>query len=77
MRPNPLQSRPTGLLDRHELEARLFRRKVGEAATVGRIGGDEFGLIVPDAAHVDSYLIAERLRKSVREELRHGSQILT
>jgi HD-GYP domain-containing protein (c-di-GMP phosphodiesterase class II) len=32
---------------------------------------------VPDAAHVDSYLVAERLRKSVREELRHGSQILT
>ncbi len=35
--------------------------------TVARLGGEEFALIVPDAADHDAYVLAERLRTSLRD----------
>ncbi len=55
----------------------LLKREVRETDTLSRVGGDEFGVIVVDAAQVDTYLLAERLRKAVREGLREGPQALT
>jgi diguanylate cyclase (GGDEF)-like protein/putative nucleotidyltransferase with HDIG domain len=52
-----------------EQVAHLLGREIRESDTLARIGGDEFGVIVPEAAQVDTYLLAERLRKAVREGL--------
>ncbi|MEK6251636.1 MAG: diguanylate cyclase [Actinomycetota bacterium] len=57
--------------------AELMRRQVRETDTLARVGGDEFGVIVPEAAQVDTYLLAERLRKAVREGLQDGPHPLT
>jgi diguanylate cyclase (GGDEF)-like protein/putative nucleotidyltransferase with HDIG domain len=57
--------------------AHLLRREVRESDTLARIGGDEFGVIVPEAAQVDTYLLAERLRKAVREGLQGEPHALT
>jgi diguanylate cyclase (GGDEF)-like protein/putative nucleotidyltransferase with HDIG domain len=55
----------------------LMRREIRESDTLARVGGDEFGVIVPEAAQVDTYLLAERLRKAVREGLAGDSHALT
>jgi len=60
-----------------EQVTQLMRREVRESDTLARFGGDEFGVIVPDAAQVDSYLLAERLRKAVREGLQGNAHPLT
>ncbi len=52
-----------------ERVARLMRRELRESDTLARLGGDEFGVIVPEAAQADTYMLAERLRKWVRETL--------
>jgi diguanylate cyclase (GGDEF)-like protein/putative nucleotidyltransferase with HDIG domain len=57
--------------------AHLLGREVRESDTLARIGGDEFGVIVPEAAQVDTYLLAERLRKAVREGLQGEPNALT
>ena len=57
--------------------AHLLRREVRESDTLARISGDEFGVIVPEAAQVDTYLLAERLRKAVREGLKGEPHALT
>jgi diguanylate cyclase (GGDEF)-like protein/putative nucleotidyltransferase with HDIG domain len=57
--------------------AQLMRRDVRESDTLARFGGDEFGVIVPEAAQVDTYLLAERLRKTVRDGLKDEIHPLT
>jgi two-component system cell cycle response regulator len=57
--------------------AQLIKREVREADTLSRVSGDEFGVIVADAAQVDTYLLAERLRKAVHEGLRDELHPLT
>jgi diguanylate cyclase (GGDEF)-like protein/putative nucleotidyltransferase with HDIG domain len=57
--------------------AHLLGRELRESDTLARIGGDEFGVIVPEAAQVDAYLLAERLRKSVRDGLAGEPHALT
>jgi diguanylate cyclase (GGDEF)-like protein/putative nucleotidyltransferase with HDIG domain len=60
-----------------EKVANLMRRQIRPADTLARVGGDEFAVIVPEAAQVDTYLLAERLRKVVREGLEDDSHPLT
>jgi diguanylate cyclase (GGDEF)-like protein/putative nucleotidyltransferase with HDIG domain len=55
----------------------LMRHEIRESDTLARVGGDEFGVIVPEAAQVDTYLLAERLRKAVRDGLAGDSHGLT
>ena len=48
-------------------ELALFvKRRIDE---MGRIGGEEFALILPDTDEHGAYLLAERLRRAVRERL--------
>ncbi len=49
--------------------AHVLKREVRDTDILSRVSGDEFGVIAPDAAQVDTYLLAERLRKAVREGL--------
>ena len=56
---------------------KLLRREVRETDTIARVSGDEFGVIAIDAAQADTYLLAERLRKAVREGLRDELHPLT
>jgi diguanylate cyclase (GGDEF)-like protein/putative nucleotidyltransferase with HDIG domain len=60
-----------------EQVAELMRREIRDSDTLARVGGDEFGVIVPEAAQVDTYLLAERLRKAVRDGLAGESHALT
>jgi diguanylate cyclase (GGDEF)-like protein/putative nucleotidyltransferase with HDIG domain len=60
-----------------EKVANLMRNQVRPADTLSRVGGDEFAVIVPEAAQVDTYLLAERLRKVVHEGLQGESHELT
>jgi diguanylate cyclase (GGDEF)-like protein/putative nucleotidyltransferase with HDIG domain len=57
--------------------ARRMRREVRQGDILARVGGDVFGVILPEAGQVDAYLLAERLRKAVREGLRVESHDLT
>jgi diguanylate cyclase (GGDEF)-like protein/putative nucleotidyltransferase with HDIG domain len=57
--------------------AELMRREVRDTDILSRFSGDEFGVIATDAAQVDTYLLAERLRKAVREGLDDGAAKLT
>jgi diguanylate cyclase (GGDEF)-like protein/putative nucleotidyltransferase with HDIG domain len=48
-------------------ELALFvKRRIDD---MGRIGGEEFALILPDTDEHGAYLLAERLRRAVREQL--------
>jgi diguanylate cyclase (GGDEF)-like protein len=60
-----------------EQVSQLMIRNVRESDTVARLGSDEFGVLVPEAAQVDTYLLAERLRKAVRDGLSGASHKLT
>ena len=60
-----------------EQVAELMRREIRDSDTLARVGGDEFGVIMPEAAQVDTYLLAERLRKAVRDGLAGASHPLT
>jgi diguanylate cyclase (GGDEF)-like protein/putative nucleotidyltransferase with HDIG domain len=45
----------------------ILERRQRRFDTVARLGGEEFALIVPDADDHDAYMLAERLRTSLRE----------
>jgi len=47
------------------LVADLFREVVREADIIGRFGGEEFVIALPDASKEDAFEIAERLRSSI------------
>jgi diguanylate cyclase (GGDEF)-like protein len=55
----------------------LMRAEMRESDLLGRVGGDEFGVILPEAAQVDSYLMAERLRQAVRDGMAGGPHPFT
>jgi HD-GYP domain-containing protein (c-di-GMP phosphodiesterase class II) len=50
-------------------------RRAGDS--VGRTGGEEFTLLIPDAAEHDAYLAAERIRKGVAAEFKDDPVPLT
>jgi diguanylate cyclase (GGDEF)-like protein/putative nucleotidyltransferase with HDIG domain len=45
----------------------ILERRQRRFDTVARIGGEEFALLVPDADDHDAYVLAERLRMSLRD----------
>jgi diguanylate cyclase (GGDEF)-like protein/putative nucleotidyltransferase with HDIG domain len=47
--------------------ADILERRQRRFDTVARLGGEEFALIVPDADDHEAYVLAERLRTSLRE----------
>jgi diguanylate cyclase (GGDEF)-like protein/putative nucleotidyltransferase with HDIG domain len=60
-----------------EQVAQVMRQEIRESDTLARMGGDEFGVLIPEAAQVDAYLLAERLRKAVRQALEGSAHPLT
>jgi two-component system, cell cycle response regulator len=50
------------------------KRRVDTAA---RIGGEEFAVIAPDSDHHAAYILAERMRRDVRETFAHDALPLT
>jgi diguanylate cyclase (GGDEF)-like protein/putative nucleotidyltransferase with HDIG domain len=60
-------ARASGILERH-------KRRID---TVARLGGEEFALIVPDADGHAAYMLAERLRTSLRDAFREEAVPLT
>jgi diguanylate cyclase (GGDEF)-like protein/putative nucleotidyltransferase with HDIG domain len=57
--------------------AELLKREARDTDILARVSGDEFGVIAPEAAQVDTYLLAERLRKAVRDGLREAPGAVT
>ncbi len=53
-----------------ESVAQLLRDSVRECDIIGRLGGEEFAILLPEASAPDALQAAERLRLSVRESLR-------
>ncbi|MFL5825478.1 MAG: diguanylate cyclase [Thermoleophilaceae bacterium] len=61
-------------LERLALVLRAAKRRIDTAA---RVGGEEFALIVPETEEHDAYVLAERLRRAVREEFEDGDSGVT
>jgi diguanylate cyclase (GGDEF)-like protein/putative nucleotidyltransferase with HDIG domain len=57
--------------------AQVLSTQVREADTLARLRDDEFAVIVPEAGQAETYLLAERLRKSVREGFPSEQQEIT
>jgi HD-GYP domain-containing protein (c-di-GMP phosphodiesterase class II) len=49
--------------------AELLREGLRGCDSIGRLGGEEFGIVLPEAVAADAVVVAERLRLSVRESL--------
>ena len=47
--------------------ARLLRKRKRASDVAGRVGGDEFGLLLPDADAGTAAAVAERVRRAVHE----------
>ncbi|CDN49185.1 diguanylate cyclase [Neorhizobium galegae] len=57
--------------------AQLMLDTVGEAGTCYRFGGEEFTILLPDAAETAAFELAERLRQKIATTpLSHGGRIL-
>jgi diguanylate cyclase (GGDEF)-like protein/PAS domain S-box-containing protein len=55
-----------------------MRQELRRVDTLGRLGGEEFAIILPGAALKDAELFAERLRRKVAETaVMHGDRVLT
>lgn len=52
-----------------ERTAQILREAVRTMDTVGRFGGDEFAIVLPQAACSDAAEVAERIRKSIVQSL--------
>jgi len=50
------------------------KRRIDSA---GRVGGEEFALVVPETDERDAYMLAERLRRAVRDAASAGGPALT
>jgi diguanylate cyclase (GGDEF)-like protein len=61
-------------LERLASVLRAAKRRIDTAA---RVGGEEFALIVPETEEHDAYVLAERLRRAVREEFEEGDRRVT
>ncbi|WP_029910313.1 histidine kinase N-terminal 7TM domain-containing diguanylate cyclase [Pelobacter seleniigenes] len=46
---------------------RLCRRQIRESDSLGRYGGDEFILILPESSHPTALVVAEKLRSAIAE----------
>jgi len=49
--------------------ARRFQTVVRESDTLGRLGGDEFGIVAPNADRTEACAIAQRIRDCLDEEV--------
>lgn len=49
--------------------ARIVLSSVRSTDTIGRYGGEEFGLVLPEANARQSYLLCERIREQVKDHL--------
>jgi two-component system, cell cycle response regulator len=48
--------------------SRVLAEKVRSGDTLGRIGGEEFAMVMPEAANEDAREVCERLRRAVAEQ---------
>ena len=48
--------------------AASFRDRLRESDLIGRMGGDEFAVVLPEVTEVEAALVAEDLRQIVREQ---------
>ncbi|HEX8854549.1 MAG TPA: diguanylate cyclase [Thermoleophilaceae bacterium] len=61
-------------LERLASVLRAAKRRIDTAA---RVGGEEFALIVPETEEHDAYVLAERLRRAVREQFEDSDRRVT
>src|SRR5919107_5097118 len=52
------------------LDIRKWKRRIDSA---GRLGGEKFGVILPETDEHGAYLVAERLRRAARQHFSHGA----
>jgi diguanylate cyclase (GGDEF)-like protein/putative nucleotidyltransferase with HDIG domain len=57
--------------------AQLLARGKRDIDALARVGGEEFALVLPDTDHHGAYVIAERLRCELRDELRSAAAPVT
>jgi diguanylate cyclase (GGDEF)-like protein/putative nucleotidyltransferase with HDIG domain len=56
------------------LDFRKWKRRIDSA---GRLGGEKFGVLLPETDEHGAYLVAERLRRATRENFSQGALPLT
>jgi len=56
------------------LDFRKWKRRIDSA---GRLGGEKFGVLLPETDEHGAFLVAERLRRAARQYFSHGSLPLT
>jgi diguanylate cyclase (GGDEF)-like protein len=54
--------------------SKIMQSKIREVDTLGRYGGEEFLIILPETSHESAAIIAERIRKSVEESHFKGQE---
>ncbi|WP_083800349.1 GGDEF domain-containing protein [Erythrobacter sp. SD-21] len=54
--------------------ARLFAREIASDGLVARLGGEEFGVLIPDTSLARGHEVAERLRKTVEAQDFHSPE---
>ncbi|HEX5362250.1 MAG TPA: diguanylate cyclase [Fluviicoccus sp.] len=52
--------------------ARLLARRLRKTDIIGRYGGEEFGVIMPDTAAADAWAVMDRLREEFTQLVHHG-----
>jgi len=61
-----------------KIVADRLRGCIGESATVARVGGDEFALILPRVVHLnDAALLAQKICETIREPFELSGQTMT
>jgi len=56
------------------LDIRKWKRRIDSA---GRLGGEKFGVLLPETDEHGAFLVAERLRRAARQHFSHGALPLT
>lgn len=57
--------------------ATALRGAVRDVDTVGRRGGEEFAVVLPETGGPEAFAVAERMRKAVRDSGSHGGLAVT
>ena len=52
--------------------AKILKKSVREIDIVGRYGGEEFSILLPETDKKGAYIVAERIRKSVEKHIIHA-----